>query len=134
MGSASSMLGILNMTPILTGECCPHAARALVTTIVQVVPMILVLLLVISYPIVTANYGVLFLLPMLVLSATLAALLFKYLPETKGLPVRFISATKEVCQIIIFMSFVSSIILVLKNYCGSRHFKGLKLSLLMEAH
>uniref|UniRef100_A0A915D762 Major facilitator superfamily (MFS) profile domain-containing protein n=1 Tax=Ditylenchus dipsaci TaxID=166011 RepID=A0A915D762_9BILA len=69
MGGASSMLGMLNMTSILVGELCPHAARAIITQIMQVIPMFWVLLLVICYPIV------------------LLVLLCKYLPETKGLPV-----------------------------------------------
>uniref|UniRef100_A0A915ESQ2 Major facilitator superfamily (MFS) profile domain-containing protein n=1 Tax=Ditylenchus dipsaci TaxID=166011 RepID=A0A915ESQ2_9BILA len=87
MGGASSMLGMLNMTSILVGELCPHAARAIITQIMQVIPMFWVLLLVICYPIVSAIYGVVFFIPMIALSLVLLVLLCKYLPETKGLPV-----------------------------------------------
>jgi len=87
LGQSASMLGILTMGPVLLGEFCPHAARAGITQVSQVAPMPLTMTLVVAYPVVSAKYGALFLVPMLAGSRLLLYRMYNYLPETKGMPV-----------------------------------------------
>uniref|UniRef100_A0AC34Q8E2 Major facilitator superfamily (MFS) profile domain-containing protein n=1 Tax=Panagrolaimus sp. JU765 TaxID=591449 RepID=A0AC34Q8E2_9BILA len=81
------MLGLLNMTPIMISELCPHVARAPIGQFVQVVPIFLCLIGVSTYPVTIANFGALYHLPFLFISAFLFYLLYQNLPETTGLPV-----------------------------------------------
>ena len=54
---------------------------------VQVVPIIVCFISVLTYPVTVARFGALYFLPLIIISALLFYLLYQNLPETTGLPV-----------------------------------------------
>jgi hypothetical protein len=83
LGQAAVTLGLLNMTALLIGELCPHAMR-------------------VTYPVLIGGYGVLFFMPMLAASVFLLVLMWRYLPETRGLPVGISGLSLFIFIILIF--------------------------------
>ncbi|KAI3417975.1 hypothetical protein GPALN_010572 [Globodera pallida] len=90
MGQFSANLGIFHMTPILTGELIPHAARALTVQINMFMASPLVILIVLAYPPLIGSLGALFFLPLALISAAMWCLMYRWMPETKGLSVNTI--------------------------------------------
>uniref|UniRef100_A0A914D8Q3 Uncharacterized protein n=1 Tax=Acrobeloides nanus TaxID=290746 RepID=A0A914D8Q3_9BILA len=86
-GQAALNLGLLNMTPILVSELCAQAARAVISEIVQVIPLLICFFMVLLYPSAVSQLGFATYIPLIAISAMLFYLLYKNLPETRGLPV-----------------------------------------------
>ncbi|VDM38474.1 unnamed protein product [Toxocara canis] len=86
-GSMALMLGLLVLTPIMISELCPHPSRAIVTQVSTVVSILFVIVSVQVYPLSVEQIGFVYHLTMLLLSSVCFVLLYRYLPETKGLPI-----------------------------------------------
>lgn len=86
-GSAASMLGLLVLTPIMVSELCPHPSRAIITQVSTITSILFGMVFVQLYPLSVEKIGSGYHLAMLLLSSVCLILLYKYLPETKGLPV-----------------------------------------------
>uniref|UniRef100_A0A914YH19 Major facilitator superfamily (MFS) profile domain-containing protein n=1 Tax=Panagrolaimus superbus TaxID=310955 RepID=A0A914YH19_9BILA len=86
-GQVALMMGLLNLTPIMISELCPHVARAPVGQVVQVIPIIVCFISVLTYPVTVARFGALYFFPLIIVSSILFYLLYQNLPETAGLPV-----------------------------------------------
>ncbi|TKR70185.1 hypothetical protein L596_022239 [Steinernema carpocapsae] len=87
LGQAANMLGLLTLTAILISEMCPHTARAAITQIAQILPIVFAMGTVLVFQTATESIGFFFYIPMLILSIALFYAAFKMIPETKGLPV-----------------------------------------------
>ncbi|KAL3095191.1 hypothetical protein niasHT_020342 [Heterodera trifolii] len=90
LGQSSANLGILHMTPILIGELIPHAARSATIQVNLLFASPLFIFIVIAYPPLIGTWGALFFMPMALISAVLLFLLYRWMPETKGLSVNTI--------------------------------------------
>uniref|UniRef100_A0A1I7Z510 MFS domain-containing protein n=1 Tax=Steinernema glaseri TaxID=37863 RepID=A0A1I7Z510_9BILA len=87
MGQAACMLGLLTLTAILISEMCPHTARAAISQVSQLIPIVFAMITVLLYPMAVETVGFMFNVTMVIISSTLFYACYAMIPETKGLPV-----------------------------------------------
>ncbi|KAK0408733.1 hypothetical protein QR680_004126 [Steinernema hermaphroditum] len=86
-GQAANMLGLLTFTAILISEMCPHTARAAISQVAQIIPIVFAMATVLLYPLAVQIVGFMFHAFMVIVSAMLLYACYAMIPETKGLPV-----------------------------------------------
>lgn len=83
-GYLAFKLGLNTMPTIMINELCPFASKAAVTEVLQIAPLIISMVLAMTYMPIEHKVGPIFNIPFIFVSLTLFFLLYKMLPETNA--------------------------------------------------